>query len=231
MARWLALLVPVLALLAGCSSFRTFQGSARPDGGYDGAGGGDQIYFELRNVDGLGGPLAALVLPKDWPEREVLVDADGTARLVPPVEPSWRFGSNIDPPIRFSVFEGEGGGLRILATDGIPLQVRVVEERSRIARGRKGVARRLGVGASAYTLLDASTDRDEAQRITRYVLFGARLTDADEVQWVELCELELGDGRGAITRGLDVVLRQSRALEITFLAVIVTLPIWIWFVV
>ncbi|MEM1451707.1 MAG: hypothetical protein AAGI22_21525 [Planctomycetota bacterium] len=225
------LAVLALAPLLGCSAIRTFQGLARPEGGHDGAGGGDQIYFQLRNVEGLDGPVAALVLPEDWPTRDAVISADGTARLTPPIEPAWLFGRSIEPRVEIRSTAPGSGNVEIRSLDSIPLRVDVLEERSALARDRESIVTRLGVGASAYALIDLSSVSGDADRVTRYALFGARLTPEGELQWVELCELELRDGRGAVSRGLDVVLRRSRAVEIAFFAAAITLPIWIWFVV
>lgn len=82
-----------------------------------------------------------------------------------------------------------------------------------------------------YALVDTSDAQDEEQRVKRFVLHGARLAEDGDIEWVELCELELRDGRGSFARGADVVVRRSRAFEIVFVAAAATWPIWIWFVV
>ncbi|QDV09450.1 hypothetical protein Poly30_50080 [Planctomycetes bacterium Poly30] len=222
------LAVVALTLCASCSNLRTFQHEVTPWGGHDGAGGADQIYFELRNVKGLeGGGLSALELPEDWPERPVRRDDEGRAILDPPLEPTWRFGRAIQPAV---VLASRGnvapGTLSLYGTEHSPMKVPVVIDPSNLDDATARAATRLSAGASAYALVDDSPDEERRHRV--YRLVGARLDARGEVEWVQLLSLEFEDSRNALERGLDVPLRQWPTLDVALIVAALIWPVFVF---
>lgn len=223
----------LLALCASCSGFRAFQHTVTQRGGHDGAGGADQIYFELRNVKGpVGGGLCALMLPADWPDRPTVVVEEGNGEyslaLDPQVGPEWTTGSGIEPEVSLGRQKGEWGGeLRIHGRKHSPLQVGVFESPSRLRRSTGDASSRLSAGASAYALVDDSPEETSTGGRRDYRLFGARLDAEGEVEWVQLLGLHFEDSRGGVARTLDVPFRQIQIFEAALYMAAIVWPVFL----
>ena len=227
----------LLALCASCSNIHLFQHAVVPYGGHDGPAGEDQVYFELRNVEGLtGGGLSALMLPADWAERRTVLDERGVLVLEPPVEQQWTFGSDIEPKATL-VGGGEmqmAGDLSLRGTSSATLNVPVFDDPSHLDADTAWAATQLAAGDSAYALVDVSKHPGEGP--VDYQLFGARLAEADpsmgldrtDVEWVQLLTLRFDDSRGMLARGLDVPLRQVPFLEVSLYVAALIWPVFVF---
>lgn len=214
----------LLALLAACQSER-YRGFAEPVGGHDAPGHDDQLYFHAAHAEGHPARLAALVLPADWPARPAVPGADGSWRLVPPVELVWRHGEDVDPhaTITHVTAEGEGRyGLRVAA--GVRPLPRWTFDGTRGPAERDAAAvERLALGKDAYRIeaLDGSS-------YPSYRVLGAVLAPDGGVRWIELAVVPFEDGRpwtvGALHGALVTV---DTAAKATLLAAAVVGGIWL----
>ncbi len=212
----------LVLLCASCSSFRHFQHAVVERGGHDGEGGADQVYFELRNVEGHSGDgLWALMLPPDWPDRRAVTipgESEGeTLAIDPPVAIRWTKGAEIVPKVTLAKQQGDWGGeLHLSGGEHNPLKIKVFDNPSQLRRGTGNAAQRLLRGESAYALVDDSPEDELADGRLDYRLFGARLTPMGKVEWVQLLRLSFEDSRGGVAQALDVPFRQIQVFEAAF---------------
>lgn len=215
----------LLLCLGSCSNIRVFQHEVALWGAYDGAGAADLIYFELRNVQGVQhSGLNALTLPEDWTQRPAVADSDGCLHLEPPVQPRWTSGRSAQP----EAGPGERAGLsqdeQFDPRDRSRLEVPVIAEASVLDAAFVDAAYRLSQGASAYALVAGTDDPERSPKDFR--LFGARLTGAGDVEWVQLMALSFEDSRCLIGRGLDVPLRQYPVVDMALLTAALVWPVF-----
>ncbi len=220
------LALALLLMTASCIGIRTFESTAAVHGGYDGPGDADQIYLELRNREGQASGGYAVQLAEDWSTRKRIrvenQDKSDAFALEAPLELGLLPVEETSPPTRFISHAGEGTGTSI--PSNVPLLVSVQPLPSREDPLVETVATRLGVGASAYILVDNSDGGDFS-----YDLYGAI---GPPVQWVRLGRLDYPDSRGIGGKVADVTVRQSGYLvEAALWIVALTSPIWVWFVV